>query len=247
MVKPVDWKSAAARKLIELSGGAKTIEQAIEAMVSKLLEAVPFPPTELDVLAKLLGVVDICNESLAVSGELRRLKNGFQIICSADLDAGRRRFTIAHEIGHVVLASCGTKCSGAKELERLCDKIAAEILMPAVLFRSHWGVNPSIADVFRIMKLFQTSLSATATRAHELCGAAAFEIRDRSVTWCKGIRSAELIELRDPISDTVRGQSIDEQIYLRARSRGFAAWRLQGVRIGQRHAFFLVTPARNPA
>jgi hypothetical protein len=98
----------AARKLIELSGGANTIEKAIEAIVSKLLEAVPFPPTELGVLAKLLGVVDICDESLAGSGELRRLKNGFQIVCSADLDAGRRRFTIAHEIGHVVLPSCGT-------------------------------------------------------------------------------------------------------------------------------------------
>jgi Zn-dependent peptidase ImmA (M78 family) len=247
VVKRPDWKSAAARKLIELAGGANTIDEAIDAVISKLLEDLPLPPTELGALAKRVGVVDIRDERLPGSGELRRLKNGFQIVYSADLDAGRRRFTIAHEIGHVVLAACGTKCSGAKELERICDKIAAEILMPAASFRIYWGINPSMADLFRIAKLFQTSLSATATRAHELCGAAAFEIRDGSVIWCKGIRSAQLIEIRDPISDAVSGKPVDERIYLRARSQGFAAWRLQGTRIGQGHAFFLAIPARNPA
>jgi hypothetical protein len=251
MVTATNWNSAAARRLVELSGipatGQKTIsratiDKAIEVTVSTLIEGCAFPPTDLNAVASRVGVDSITRQDDMVgSGELRDNHGRFEIAYSGALNAGRRRFTIAHEFGHVILASCGTACSGSKELERLCDRIGAEILMPHACFRRFWTNDVSITDVFKIARVFQTSITATATRAHELFGAVAFEIRDGSVEWRKGILDSDLRELRDPIRDALRGNKIDEHLYMRTRVGRFEQFRLQGMRIGEKQAFFLAT------
>jgi len=86
----------------------------------------------------------------------------------------RRRFVIAHEIGHCILHKTGSvqPCSerdlfryeeGNREAE--ANWFAAELLMPGRLFARHCDVPaPSFDAVSKIARLFQTTLTATAIR-----------------------------------------------------------------------------------
>ena len=94
-------------------------------------------------------------------------------------EAGRKNFTIAHEIGHFVLpghdhasqactpAEIGDWAEGSTEhtLEREANEFAAELLMPAelveVIARS---AAPSLEVIDKIAREFGASLSAAASR-----------------------------------------------------------------------------------
>jgi hypothetical protein len=90
----------------------------------------------------------------------------------------RRRFVIAHEIGHCILHKVGsvTPCSegdlfryedGNREAE--ANWFVAELLMPGRLFAPHCDVpEPRFDAVKRIAALFQTTLTATAIRFVQL-------------------------------------------------------------------------------
>jgi hypothetical protein len=90
----------------------------------------------------------------------------------------RRRFVIAHEIGHCILHKTGSvrPCSerdlfryqeGNREAE--ANWFAAELLMPGRLFAPHCDVpKPSFDAVKRIAGVFRTTLTATAIRFVQL-------------------------------------------------------------------------------
>lgn len=86
---------------------------------------------------------------------------------------GRRRFTIAHEIGHRVLHGTGacydtlkdfrTWTSGSKETE--ANIFASELLMPERLFRPLVSrQSPSLEFIDQLAELFHTSTQAAAIR-----------------------------------------------------------------------------------
>lgn len=87
---------------------------------------------------------------------------------------GRKRFTVAHEIGHRVLhgasAACGSSdignwSSSAKRTEKEADEFAAELLLPskeigpAINSRS-----PSLQTIQDVAQKYEASLSASAWR-----------------------------------------------------------------------------------
>lgn len=90
----------------------------------------------------------------------------------------RRRFVIAHEIGHCILHKTGSvrPCSegdlyryeeGNREAE--ANWFAAELLMPGRLFGPHCNVpKPGFDAVKKIARVFQTTLTATAIRFVQL-------------------------------------------------------------------------------
>lgn len=90
----------------------------------------------------------------------------------------RRRFVIAHEIGHCILHKTGSvrPCSegdlfryegGNREAE--ANWFAAELLMPGRLLAPHCDVpKPSFAAVQQIAAVFRTTLTATAIRFVQL-------------------------------------------------------------------------------
>ena len=98
-------------------------------------------------------------------------------------EPSRKRFTIAHEIGHFVIPShkyLPNSCESNQidsyrsylpKTEQEANEFAAELLLPsksvAPVFRSN-DVEPSLEVVSRIARQFSTSLSATARRLVDL-------------------------------------------------------------------------------
>ena len=115
------WKSAAARRVRDLAGVEGTsVEASIPVVVGKLLTGVSCPPTSLDSLCNRLGVATVKDDvSLSVAGELRQDSSGYRILCASGQPETRRRFTIAHELAHLVFEQSGRGCRGGQWLEQL--------------------------------------------------------------------------------------------------------------------------------
>jgi len=142
---------------------------AIEALLRRHRD----PRESLQSIASRLGVAEIVEEPLPVDGALfvdgqNRLVVKINSTCSPE----RRRFTLGHEIAHLILRETlrGPASShGNLEFERACDAIAAELLMPAeeaVPFVKRQGES-SPEKLRLIAEAFGVSLHAAALRVHE--------------------------------------------------------------------------------
>lgn len=94
----------------------------------------------------------------------------YRICVNANDSMERRRFTICHEIAHIVL---GLKSDHRTQAwtrsrplpERLCDLFAAELLLPAGLFKPAAEAAPtSFASIDALAKTFEASVTATGSR-----------------------------------------------------------------------------------
>ena len=182
------WKSAAARRLREMAG-VDRIDQAVPAVVDKLLAGISCPPTDLATLCARLKVREVVDDDdIPVLGELRRENGAFRILCSVGQSSVRRRFTIAHELAHILFENSGPRAPrvGA-DLERLCDMLAAEILMPGTVFAA--ALSQATFDTSLVMRLasqFQTSLTATVLRCTEFRPLSVVCIHDGRRKWSRG-------------------------------------------------------------
>jgi IrrE N-terminal-like domain len=129
------------------------------------------PGEPLHAMALRLGVSRIIEEPMSFEGGLFELPHGERIIkLNAASPPNRKRFTLAHEIGHLLLGKPGLRssCSSDHALERKCDAIAAELLMPtdeAVPFIKSLG-KPSPEKLRTMASRFEVSLQAAAFRVH---------------------------------------------------------------------------------
>jgi hypothetical protein len=86
--------------------------------------------------------------------------------------AERRRFTLAHELGHHLLGHVGQPCtpesihgSPKDSHEIAANKFAATLLMPAKLFRSDIAqVHAQFAEISSVAALYGVSLTAASLR-----------------------------------------------------------------------------------
>lgn len=233
------WKSAAAERLRRLAGFSPNVEHAVCAVTEKLLSAVTCPPTDLEAVGGKLGVVRFLEEDdLPVSGQLRKKKEGLEIVCARGMALTRKRFTIAHELGHAVFESTGPNCPrSGEELERLCDMLAVEMLMPRELFNKSLGGDVRLDAIFGLARLFQVSLSAAAIRCTELREVSVFEVAEDRISWGYGVIKRGFVrvlgsELRTSIQQAVRGEKIEAMVAINGASwRG--EWRLEGTPVGQ--------------
>lgn len=130
---------------------------------------------------------------------------------------GRRRFAIAHELGHMEMkhypgapTECGEiqfilwyKSQNTNEVE--ANVFAAELLMPEVMFRAKLERTlPSMELIEQLADEFQTTLTATAIRYIDLCEeqcALVFSTAGR-VMWTRRSRDFRAwIEIGDRLSD----------------------------------------------
>jgi len=149
-----------------------------------IIEALRIDSPELldvEAIAALRGLICETGGIAGAEGRLVRGPGGGVIRVNSGIrNEGRRRFTIAHEIGHYELhasnetnacTNADLDCWGAfgKEDEFQANIFAAEVLMPETLFAPKCrGVRPSLEYVDQFASSFRTSFTATAIRFAEL-------------------------------------------------------------------------------
>ncbi len=149
----------------------------IRRQATRLLESasVSHEPVSLrDVVSALnLELVGKTREPFTSEAALEPMGDGRAIVLNGDGVAGRRRFTIAHEIGHFVLhpERCRPERGGAvneagRLEEREADSFAAELLMPEHLVRE--AVREHGLDATRLADRFEVSRKAMLTRLRSL-------------------------------------------------------------------------------
>ncbi len=105
----------------------------LDASVDQLLKAYRYPGASLRLIAANLGVADIVEEDLPFEGGI--FESGGQTIIklNAKSSISRQRFTLAHELGHLIFVErlfMNRECMEDPELERACNHLAVELLMP---------------------------------------------------------------------------------------------------------------------
>lgn len=169
-----------------------------------LAELEPRPGAVREIAARLhLELHDV--EADGFEGALIRATNapiGAIAVRNSIREAGRKNFTIAHEIGHFVLPGhdhASVVCTAddvadwtdvrtERNREREANEFAAELLMPTELVRViARGSTPSLDVIEKIAREFDASLSAAASRycdvVVERC--AVIWSTDRSIQWAK--------------------------------------------------------------
>jgi predicted transcriptional regulator len=163
----------------------------IHRQAARLLESagISHEPVSLrDVISALnLELVQKTCEPFTSEAALEPLGDTHAIVVNGGSDDRRRRFTIAHEIGHFVLHADlqrpergGRVNEAGRIVEREADAFAAELLMPEPLVRQ--AVVEHGADVARLADRFEVSRKAMETRLQwlDLAGRNADMPRGRS-------------------------------------------------------------------
>lgn len=114
----------------------RAVERGLADRLARAVERIVGPvPVDLEQLADSLGVTDIVSTNMTEDGRTTWNRGRPRIELRADRPASRNRFTLAHEIGHILIAQDETVARRTHRLEhddieKLCDWVAASILMP---------------------------------------------------------------------------------------------------------------------
>ncbi len=238
---------AAERRLRALVPKATTLRDAARQVIAPMLNDVSCPPTDLAALGRKIDVQEIAYESFPGSGELHKFKGGYRIVCSSDQPRSRQRFTVAHELAHVILDRTGRNApKSGDDVERICDILATECLMPTSEFESRVPTDLTLRNISSLADTFQTSLMATAIRCAEFTSACIFGVSGEQVMWAYGgVRPGAVKHLLDEVQENVRavmsGQQPKDSVYFySARSRG-GYRRFDWLRLNNGSAVFLLT------
>lgn len=137
------------------------------------------PPLDLDWLAEWLGIeVEIRPLPKKVAGIYLRTDWGAHIILNSNDRPERQRWTEAHELAHHILSIGKVSqdsmfqidVTGSRRDENICDRFAAEILMPsAVVQRKADEVGHGRFDKTALLaNMFEVSVMAMRIRLREL-------------------------------------------------------------------------------
>lgn len=176
-----------------MSFAARSVERLINRLGITSVEDL----YKLKLIALEIGI-DIVEGTLTSCEALLMYKNGKPyVIVNKGSHPQRKRFSIAHEIGHFILHNDGvsTVCSSdfveswetsnipEKELE--VNDFAANLLMPERFFKKDADFDPDFSEIQRLCDKYQTSVIATTRRYIEYFSApAAFVMsRDGVISW----------------------------------------------------------------
>lgn len=136
-------------------------------------------PVDLFGLARQWGVSSIDEEPIGSEAMLLPSGDGYRVVLKKSNSQAamlRQRFSFAHELGHLLLRSSGFESRTnlvakhrsdvqKNEEERMCDKIASEILLPRNAFIDDTQARGwSLRSLNGLAKLYQASITATALR-----------------------------------------------------------------------------------
>jgi hypothetical protein len=137
------------------------------------------PPVDVEELCRLRKVTPLKTHLTGSAARLIPVGDHYVAEVNVRHPATRQRFSICHEIGHTLFeerpvsdggeSPCANNLYRQKLEERLCDTVAAELLMPRVVFSQFLrNCQPSIYAVRRAGAAFQVSTYAVARRVIEL-------------------------------------------------------------------------------
>ena len=170
------------------------------------------PPIDVENLARAMGIDSIMNATMIEDGRLEQDGRSAVIYLREGLPESRRRFTIAHELGHRLLLHPRAPAEryrrrliGDSE-ERLCDDIAAAILLPRSWVAAHFRQSPhTLNTVRRLAGGTNTSMSASLVRLCEVAGWQESLLRFRLVNqrWRLDAPAAVPLEIHGLIRTTI--------------------------------------------
>ena len=135
-------------------------------------------PPDLDLFAKSLGVTNIYSSREVDEGAVYRSRRGFVVMLNPDKDHRRQRFSLAHELAHILLDPelivAGHNepqfwwCSDPAN-ETRCNDVAGHLLMPTRPFKRALSMSgASYAGLLSLSREFQASGEAVISRVVNL-------------------------------------------------------------------------------
>jgi uncharacterized protein DUF955 len=128
----------------------------------------------LEGVADKLGVTGIIKERLPFDGGVFGDGQGLKIKLNSVSPWTRQRFTFAHELAHLILdpgkATSARRCVVSSGLERACDAVASELLMPLDEVGRLTARQGSVDVLVSLARHFGVSLQAAAVRVKEIAG-----------------------------------------------------------------------------
>jgi Zn-dependent peptidase ImmA (M78 family) len=133
------------------------------------------PLVDVEALASRMGIDAIEDIKMIEDGRLEQDGRTATIYLRAGLPDRRRRFTVAHELGHRLLLHPSApadryrrRLAGDAE-ERFCDDLAAAILLPHDWVATNFAAEPrKLRTIRRLAASTGTSLSASLVRLNEV-------------------------------------------------------------------------------
>jgi len=134
------------------------------------------PAITEDDLVSLPWLTVTRRENFPTSGMATKTDYGWVIVLNSSEALVRQRFSLAHEIKHVLddglpeqngglyLSTGGY--SSDERTERVCDRFAAALLMPKVLLRADWA--DGLQDIAKLAKRYHVSRAAMTVRLSQL-------------------------------------------------------------------------------
>ena len=153
----------------------------IENLAKEVLKAVgvaPAPPIPVRLVAERLGVSDISTRPMVEDGALVRLGTVTNVLLREGRSPSRQRFTLAHELAHLLLLGDTELALEFRQVRRgrdaeesLCDDIAAALLMPTEWIRLRFSDRPMTLPTVRdLAQACEVSMAAALVRLDEVCG-----------------------------------------------------------------------------
>lgn len=152
--------------------------ESIDRLAAAVLDACGIeaePPVPLEQLAAALGIDGIQRRPLVEDGRLEQRGPQKTIYLKEDAGRARQRFTIAHELGHLLIRD-HNKDFIARRMpvrfdseERFCDEFAAALLLPRTWVRREFQGAPKCLGVARnLANRTEASLAASLLRLREV-------------------------------------------------------------------------------
>lgn len=151
--------------------------------------------------AEMLGLYAfVLDTGEGLDGSYIALDRGGVALVNGRADSGRRRFTLAHEIGHHILADAYSTdfdvSAGLHERERLVNAFAIHFLMPRGAVSVRWaelgGADESRSAAIHVSAEYGVSWSAACSH---LCNLGLLAERDRQALQDSPPRRADYVEL----------------------------------------------------
>jgi Zn-dependent peptidase ImmA (M78 family) len=183
---------------------------------------------DLNEICRALGLRITEKEFSGFEGVLVRGKNAQKGVIGINRsirESSRKRFTIAHEIGHFVIPyhqRLETACTagvidqfgrGLTRAELEANEFASELLLPSKIVRDRLDLGrPSLANVASVANDFDTSLSATTWRFLDLTDLPCAMVWSQAgkATW---YRTSEALPVKLPLSDLPAPLSVAGRLF----------------------------------